>query len=62
MNTKIWIDPPEGWRYGFPAVFDTESSEYIQDWLVTKGYPQAQVAWAMQNLHMWEWDPKLDQE
>jgi hypothetical protein len=60
--TKIWIDPPSGWRYGFPAVFDTASGQPLQDWLVAKGYPESEVTWAMQYLRMWDWDPKLDPE
>jgi hypothetical protein len=24
MSKKIWIDPPSGWKYGFPKVYDRE--------------------------------------
>ena len=36
------VDPPEGWRYGFPKVCDKEFStaEEFNDWLVENGYPR----------------------
>jgi len=35
----IWVDPPEGWRYGFPAIYDPEKDGQMSDWIVRKGYP-----------------------
>ena len=36
------VDPPEGWRYGFPKVCDKEfkTGEEFNDWLVENGYPR----------------------
>lgn len=37
-----YIDPPEGWRYGFPK----EIPEHVDDtrsWLVANGYPQKEI-------------------
>lgn len=33
----ICIDPPSGWKYGFPKVWD--KSQPIVDWLIDNGYP-----------------------
>lgn len=33
------IDPPEGWRYGFPKVLPKEVED-VRAWLVASGYPQ----------------------
>jgi len=37
----MMIDPPEGWKYGFPKampkVFDTYGEQ--EDWLISQGYP-----------------------
>ena len=38
MN-KIWVDPPEGWKYGFPAIYDPVNDGKMRDWIVRKGYP-----------------------
>jgi len=42
MNKKrdavmIMIDPPSGWKYGFPMVFDMKEGGNINEWLVSKG-------------------------
>lgn len=36
---KIWVDPPEGWRYGFPKVWDNELHTNLYHWLDDHGYP-----------------------
>jgi len=35
----IWVDPPGGWRYGFPAIYDPEKDGQMSEWIVKKGYP-----------------------
>ena len=38
-SQKIWIDPPEGWKYGFPAIYDPEKDGQMSEWIISKGYP-----------------------
>jgi hypothetical protein len=38
-SNMIWVDPPEGWKYGFPAIYDPEKDGQMSDWIVRKGYP-----------------------
>lgn len=33
------IDPPEGWRYGFPKVIPEDIGN-VKEWLISKGYPK----------------------
>lgn len=33
------LDPPEGWKYGFPKQCPTELKD-LNAWLVEQGYPQ----------------------
>lgn len=41
---KLWIDPPSGWKYGFPKIWDSEKdSRDIHKWVVKNGYPQALI-------------------
>ncbi|NBP04269.1 MAG: hypothetical protein EBU90_30100 [Proteobacteria bacterium] len=40
---KVWIDPPSGWRYGFPKIYDPDCGMPVMDWLVSEGYPQAEI-------------------
>ena len=36
------IDPPSGWRYGFPKVIPEDVTDTIQ-WLLDNGYPQHEI-------------------
>lgn len=44
MTKKILIDPPSGWRYGYPkelpASLHDASEEDLIDWHLSQGYPQ----------------------
>jgi hypothetical protein len=35
----IWVDPPEGWKFGFPAIYDPDTDGQLSEWIVKKGYP-----------------------
>lgn len=37
MSKWMWIDPAEGWRYGFPKLWDGEGDMDV--WLAEQGYP-----------------------
>lgn len=41
-NETLVIDPPSGWRYGFPRPAPAAGVD-INTWLVEHGYPQALV-------------------
>ena len=41
MNKRIWIDPPSGWKYGFPKIKDDDSDTI--EWLVKNGYPKEDI-------------------
>jgi hypothetical protein len=50
---KTFIDPPQGWKYGFPKVLPL----YVEDigkWLVENGYPEKDVEFALSHSRMWE--------
>ena len=51
-SNKIWVDPPEGWKYGFPAIYDPDADGQLSEWIVRKGYPLLTIkeygdAWAV---------------
>jgi hypothetical protein len=41
MKTRI-IDPPSGWKYGFPKPIPNDIKDVIP-WLVENGYPQKEI-------------------
>ena len=38
-SNMIWVDPPEGWKFGFPAIYDPVNDGKMRDWIIRKGYP-----------------------
>jgi|GEM_PF-6775565 len=38
-SSRVWIDPPEGWKFGFPAIYDPDTDGQMSEWIVNKGYP-----------------------
>ena len=40
----MMIDPPEGWRYGFPREFDPKEGQSVEDWFIEKGYPESLIS------------------
>jgi hypothetical protein len=41
MN-KTYVDPPFGWKYGFPKFYINRPENFNQ-WLLDNGYPQAEI-------------------
>jgi hypothetical protein len=50
MN-RVWIDPPYGWQYGFPKLYDKKVP--LQQWLIDNGYPEHDTDFAMQYIRTW---------
>lgn len=51
---RVWIDPPSGWRYGFPKVWNSEEVDNVEDFLRENGYPVKDIPFACKWLRMWE--------
>lgn len=49
--SRVWIDPPYGWQYGFPKLYDKKVP--LQQWLVDNGYPEQDTDFAMQYIRTW---------
>ena len=50
---KIMIDPPFGWRYGFPKELPNEVKD-VKSWLIEQGYPEKEADFAVQHCRFWE--------
>lgn len=48
---KYWVDPPEGWRWGFPKVWDEEVDGTMEEFLKKNNYPDVDASW----IRMWEY-------
>jgi len=63
MTNKLWIDPPSGWRYGFPKIWDPQQEPDIKTWLIESGYPADQVNAGLNYYRQWAVDaPEVDPE
>jgi hypothetical protein len=56
MTKKLWVDPPEGWRYGFPQIWDGTKDPDVYTWLSLAGYPDhvRECYGAHFYMRMWE--------
>ena len=52
---RYWIDPPEGWRWGFPRVWDSEVYPDAIEWIIQCGYPRNLVAEYGSHFHVRQW-------
>ena len=41
MGRPHWVDPPSGWRYGFPKLYDPAKDGPMREWMIAHGYPKA---------------------
>jgi len=54
------IDPPDGWRYGFPKPFNPTPGQHIDDWLLENGYPQSEIdLWEGKGVPCRVWEDDL---
>jgi hypothetical protein len=46
-KTVVFIDPPSGWRYGFPKPAPENirnmTQEQLHEWFAANGYPQKEL-------------------
>lgn len=41
--TGIWVDPPSGWKYGFPKLAPYPLPADMIQWVLDRGYPQSEI-------------------
>ena len=54
------IDPPGGWKYGFPKVVPSPAPEDLMAWLVSEGYPQEQIDKMGDQFYCRHWEEEDD--
>ena len=52
--TSLWVDPPSGWMYGFPKLWNGDGD--LNEWLIAQGYPKKEVDFfeGKPPVRMWE--------
>jgi hypothetical protein len=42
VSGTLYVDPPEGWRYGFPKAVPKDREADLLNWIIEQGYPDPQ--------------------
>lgn len=57
-----FIDPPSGWRYGFPRALPNPAPENVIEWLISNGYPKKEVDKLGDSFYCRYWSDEEDDE
>lgn len=49
----VWVDPPSGWKYGFPKQWSGEGD--MTEWLIENGYPQKEIDACGEHFFVRQW-------
>ena len=41
----LYVDPPDGWRFGFPKAVPQDREADLLNWIVEQGYPKPMIDW-----------------
>jgi hypothetical protein len=65
-NKKIiWIDPPSGWKYGFPKCIPANEFEAIfnmKEWIIQNGYPRELILEFGDQFHYRIWEETINEK
>lgn len=50
----MMIDPPSGWKYGFPIPYNFEKDGDMGEFLARKGYPRDDIDFALRHIRCWK--------
>ena len=56
MPTVTYIDPPSGWKYGFPKVIPENQKNRVHQWLIEQGYPKEELDKMGEHFYCRWWD------
>ena len=54
--SKMYIDPPAGWKYGFPKIYDKTVDGDCTAWMLKNGYPQREIDSLGDQFHVRMWE------
>ena len=54
------IDPPSGWKYGFPKAVPSPAPNDMTAWLVSEGYPQKLIDEFGDHFYCRHWEEETD--
>lgn len=55
MKKVLMVDPPSGWKYGFPKAYSGDKTFPDVQWFIDNGYPQHEIDNGMlKYVRVWE--------
>ena len=42
-DKPVWCDPPQGYLYGFPKIYDPIKYPNFYTWIIEEGYPDGVI-------------------
>lgn len=45
LKEQLLVDPPGGWRYGFPKPIPEDRLADWKEWIYEQGYPRSENLW-----------------
>ena len=61
-KTVLMIDPPSGWKYGFPMPLPDPRPENTIAWLIEQGYPQKEIESYGDYFYSRYWEQEIETE
>jgi hypothetical protein len=55
MDNRSWVDPPSGWKYGFPKIWDRDKNPNMYEWLIQEGYPKTLIESLGKQFYVRQW-------
>ena len=57
---NLMVDPPGGWRYGFPKLIPKDQQHRMLEWIIENGYPRhiAEELGAAFSVRCWNAEPE----
>jgi len=60
-KTVQYIDPPSGWKYGFPKIIPDGVTD-VMAWLLEQGYPQKEIDSCGKHFYCRHWNEEVEVE
>jgi hypothetical protein len=58
-KTNTYVDPPQGYMYGFPKIWDKQKFPDLKKWLIKQGYPKKMIKKYGDSFSCRFWESKI---
>lgn len=55
-SKRRWVDPPSGWKYGFPIIYNPDTDGSLRDIFLNKGIPKEDIDFYLEYTRSWSVD------